>query len=113
MSDRISHERPQRQAERNESGLSCSVVARSTKDPSDGFVGHAVISGNLAQGFVVFNDTAHHVWPFFKWDGMVRLIWTWMLLFGNERRNTAKHLLQCEKSVIELAMWCYKVDQHW
>ena len=25
----------------DESGLSCSVVARSTKDPSDGFVGHA------------------------------------------------------------------------
>ena len=42
----------------NESGLSCSLVARSTKDPSDGFVGHAVFSGNLAQGFVVFDDAA-------------------------------------------------------
>ncbi len=113
MSDRISHERPQRQAERNESGLSSSVVTKSTKDTSDGFVRHAILSGNLAQGFVAFNDTAHHVWPFIKWDGMVRLTWTWMLLFGNERRNTAKHLLQCEKSVIELAMWCDKVDQHW
>ncbi len=59
MSDRISHERPQRQAGRNENGLSCSVVARSTKDPSDGFLRHAVIGGNLAQGFVVFHDTAY------------------------------------------------------
>jgi hypothetical protein len=51
-----------------ENGLPCSVVVRSTKDPSDGFVGHAVISGNLAQGFVVFHDTAHHIGPFFWWD---------------------------------------------
>ena len=40
MSDRISHKRAQRLAG-DEHGLSCSVVARSTKDPSDGFVGHA------------------------------------------------------------------------
>ena len=32
----------------NESSLSCSVVAKSTKDPSGSFVGHAVIGGNLA-----------------------------------------------------------------
>ena len=64
----------------NESGLSCSVVARRTKDPSDGFVGHAVISGNLAQGFVVFHDTGYHVGPFFLWDAIVRLTWTCMLL---------------------------------
>ena len=56
------------------------MVARSTKDASDGFVGHAVSSGNLAQGFVVFNDTADHVGPFFRWDAMVRLTWTRMLL---------------------------------
>ncbi len=62
------------------SGLSCSVVARSTKDTSDGFVGHAVLSGNPAQGFVVFNDTAHHVRPFFRWDAMVSLTWTRILL---------------------------------
>ena len=64
----------------DESSLSCSVVARSTKDASDGFVGHAVISSNLAQGFVVFNDTAYHVGPFFWWDAIVRLSWTCMLL---------------------------------
>lgn len=56
--------------------LSRSVVARSAKDTSDGFVGHAVISGNLAQGFVIFNDPPYHVWPFFHWDAMVRLTWT-------------------------------------
>jgi len=62
--------------QRNESGLSCSVVARSTKDPSDGFVGHTVISGNPTQGFVVFHDTAYHVGPFFRWDAIMRLTWT-------------------------------------
>ncbi len=56
------------------------MVARSTKDMSDSFVGHAVISGNLAQGFVVFNDTAHYVGPFFRWDAIVRLMWTRILL---------------------------------
>jgi len=56
------------------------VVARSTKDTSDGFVGHAVLSGNLAQGFVVFNDAPYHIRPFFRWDAMVRLTWTRMLL---------------------------------
>lgn len=64
----------------DESSLSCSVVARIPKDPSDGFMGHAVISGNLAQGFVVFNDTAHHVGPFFRWDTVLRLSWTRILL---------------------------------
>jgi hypothetical protein len=64
----------------DESGLSCSVVARSPKDASDGFVGHAVISGHLAQGFVVFNDTACNVRPFFRWDTIVRLTWTRILL---------------------------------
>jgi hypothetical protein len=44
------------------------VVARCTKDPSDGFVGHAILSGNLAQGFVILTDTPYHVWPFFRWD---------------------------------------------
>ena len=56
------------------------MVARSTKDTSDGFVGHAVISGNLAQGFVVFNDAAYHVGPLFQWDTIVRLTWTRILL---------------------------------
>jgi len=62
-----------------ESGLSCSVVARSTKETSNGFVGHAVISGNPAQGFVVFNDPAHHVRPFFRRDTVLRLTWTRIL----------------------------------
>ena len=64
----------------DESGLSCSLVARSTKDASNGFIGHAVISGNLAQGFVIFSDAAYHVRPFLLWDAMVRLTWTRMLL---------------------------------
>lgn len=64
----------------DERSLSCSMVARSTKYPSDGFMGYAVISGNLAQGFVMFNDTTHHVRPFFWWDAIVRLTWTRMLL---------------------------------
>ena len=57
-----------------------SVVARRTKDASDGFVGHIVISGNPAKGFVVFNDTAHHVGPFFRWDTVLRLTWARILL---------------------------------
>jgi hypothetical protein len=44
------------------------MVARSPKNTSDGFVGHAVSSGHLAQGFVVFNDTPYYVRPFFQWD---------------------------------------------
>jgi len=80
MNDHISHERPQRQAERNESGLSSSVVTSNTKDTSDGFVRHAILSGNLAQGFVVFHDTAYHVGPFFRWDAIARLTWTCILL---------------------------------
>jgi len=64
----------------NENGLSSSMVARSTKDASDGFVGHAVIGGNLAQGFVVFHDTVYHVGPFFRWDAIMRLTWTCIML---------------------------------
>jgi hypothetical protein len=68
------------QCPRDGSDLSCSLVARSTKDTSDGFIGHAVLGGNLAQGLVVFNDAAYHVWPFFRRDAMVRLTWTRMLV---------------------------------
>ena len=64
----------------DESCSFCSVVARSTKDASDGFVGHTVISSNLAQGFVAFNDTSHRVGPLFQWDAIVRLTWTSILL---------------------------------
>ena len=56
------------------------MVASSTKDTSDGFVGHAILSGNLAQGFVVFNDTVYHVRTYFQWDAVVRLTWTRVLL---------------------------------
>ena len=89
------------------------MVARSTKDASDGFVGHAVISGNLAQGFVVFNDASYHVGPFFRWDAIVRPTWTWMLLCGHDRGKTAKHLLERKESLMELTMRGNKVDQHW
>ena len=93
--------------------LSCSVVARSPKETSDGFVGHAVISGHLAQGFMVLNDTAYHVRPFFRWDAMARLAWAWTLLCGDDRGKTAKHLFQGKQSVIELAVRGHKVNQHW
>ena len=89
------------------------MVASSTKDTSDGFVGHVVISGNLAQGFVVFNDTAYHVGPFFCRDAMLRLMWTWMLPCGDDRGETAKHLLERKQPVIELYLRANKVDQHW
>jgi hypothetical protein len=39
-----------------------------------------VPSGNLAQGFVVFNDTTYHVGPFFRWDTVLRLSWARILL---------------------------------
>jgi len=90
--------------------LSCSVVARSTKDTSNCLVGHAVVSGNLAQGFVVLTDTAHHLRPFFRRDAVLRLTWAWMLLFGYERGNTTEHLLEGEESLIELAVRCKEVN---
>jgi hypothetical protein len=62
---------------------------------------------------VLLTDTAHHVRPFFRWDAIVRLTWTWMLLDGDERGNTTEYVLQCEESVIELAVGGEKVDQHW
>ena len=39
-----------------------------------------VPTGNLAHGFVLFNDAAYHVGPCFRWDAIVRLTWTCMLL---------------------------------
>ena len=64
VNDHTSHERHHTQAGGMRMVYPALVVARSTKDASDGFVGHAVSSGNLAQGFVVLNDTAYCVWPF-------------------------------------------------
>ena len=76
-------------------------------------MGDAIMSGNLAEGFVMLTDTAHHVWPFFCWYALVRLTWTWMLLSGDDGGNTAKQLFQCKQSVQELPVWSHKVDQHW
>jgi hypothetical protein len=67
-------------------------------------MGHAIISGNLAQGFVVLTDAAHHLRPFFRRDAVLRLTWAWMLLFGYERGNTTEYLLECEESLIKLAV---------
>jgi hypothetical protein len=89
------------------------MVASSTKETSDGFVGHVVISGNLTQRFVVFNDTAYDVRPCFRWNGIVRLTWLWMLLCGDERGKTTHDLLDCQESLIELPVRDEKVDQHW
>jgi hypothetical protein len=58
-------------------------------------------------------DTAHHGWPFFGWDGMVRLTWTWILLRGDDWGNTARPMLECKQSLRELAVRGEKVDQHW
>ena len=88
------------------------LVKRTQKTP-DCLMGHAIMSGTPAKGFVLLTDTAHHVRPFFRWNGMVRLTWTWMLLCGYERGKTAKRLLECEQSVIELTVRGNKVDQHW
>ena len=76
-------------------------------------MGDALLSGNLTKGFVVLKDTVHHVGPFFRWDGMLRHAWTWMVLGGDDRGNTTERLLQYVESVIELAVRGEKVDQHW
>jgi hypothetical protein len=89
------------------------MVARSTQDTSNGFVGHAVLSGHLAQGFVVFTDAVYHVWPFFRWDAMMRLTWTRMLLGGEQGRNAAKQLFQGKQPLQELPVRSYKMNQHW
>ncbi len=73
-------------------------------------MGHAVISSNLVQGFVVLTDTAHHLRPFFRWDAVLRLTWAWMRLCCDERWKTTGHLLEGEESLIELAVRCKEVD---
>jgi hypothetical protein len=110
MIDLISHKCPQRQAGGNERDLSCAFLARSTQNTPDCLVGHAVISSNLAQGFVVLKDTAHHVGPFFRRDAVLRLTWAWMLLYCYERGNTTEYLLECEESLRELAVRCKEVN---
>jgi hypothetical protein len=73
-------------------------------------MGDTIMSGNLAEGFVMLTDTAHHLWPFFCWYAMVRLTWTWMLLSGDDWGNTAQHLLQGKQVLKELALRGHKVN---
>ena len=113
MSNRISHKRSQRRPAGKESSLSCAFLASSPQKTPDCLARHAIGSGNLAKGFVVFKDTAHHVRPFFRWDGTVRLKWTWILLCGDDRGNTTQDLLEGKQSLKELTVWSNKVEQHW
>jgi hypothetical protein len=76
-------------------------------------MGHDIMSGNLAKRFVLLTNTAYHVGPFFRRDAIVRLTWTCMLLGGDDRGKTAKHVLECKQSVVELAVRGHKVNQHW
>jgi hypothetical protein len=94
-------------------GLSCSFLTRSTKKTSDCLARYTILSGSLSKRFVVLTDTTHHVRPFFRWDGMVRLMWTWTVLCADDRGKTTEYLLECQESLIELAVWGEKVDQHW
>ena len=71
---------------------------------------HAVMSGHLAKRFVILTDTAYYIGPFFCWNAMVRLMWPWMLLCGNDRGNATQDLLEGKKTLIELAMGNEKVD---
>jgi hypothetical protein len=91
--DPISFKRSQRRAGEGKSLLSCSVLARSTEHTADCLVGHAVIGGNLAKGFVVLMDTVHHARPFLRGNTLLRLLWAWTLLCGEERGDTAKYSL--------------------
>jgi hypothetical protein len=91
-------------------GLSCSFLISSTKKTPYCLPGYAIMSGNLAKGFMILTDTVHHVRPFFLWDGIVRITWTRMLLHGDDLGKTAKYLLEGEESLIEPAVWGEKVD---
>ena len=71
------------------------------------------MSGNVAKRFVLLTDMVYRVGLFFRWDSMPRLTWIWMLLCGDDRGKTAKHLLQCQQALQELAVWRHKVNQHW
>jgi len=75
-------------------------------------MGHAVISGNLAKGFVVLKDAAQHLRPFFSGDAVLRLMLSWMLLYFYEGGNTTEQLLKREEPLKELAVWGDEVDQH-
>ncbi len=44
---------------------------------------------------------------------MFWFLWRWTLLFDYDMGYTAKWLLKDIKSLIELPMRLYKVDQHW
>ena len=62
---------------------------------------------------MVLKYTAHHGRPCFRWNALLWFTWTWMLLYGKERGNAAKHVFQREEALIELAVRSEKVDQHW
>jgi hypothetical protein len=94
-------------------GLSCSQLASSTQQTPDCLVGHAVISGHLAQGLVVLKHTAHHLRPFLSGKTLFRLLWAWTTLCAGERRKTAKLLLEREEPLSELAVRGEKMDEHW
>ncbi len=74
--------------------LSCSVVARSTKETPGCLVGYPVLR------------------PFLRGNALVRLLWIWTLLCAEEREHTARSLFEWEESLRELSMRCDKMDQH-
>jgi hypothetical protein len=112
MSDRLSHQASSRTGRGNENGLSRSFLVRITKKAPDCLMGDVILSSNLAEGFLIFTDTTHHLWPFFCWNAIVRLTWASMLLCGDDRGKSAKHVLECKQLVIELSVRGNKVNQH-
>jgi hypothetical protein len=43
----------------------------------------------------------------------VRHTWAWMLLCGDDRRNSAKQVIERKESLVELSVRNNKVNQHW
>ena len=62
---------------------------------------------------MVLKDTVHPLRPFLRRNALVRLLWTWTLLCGEEMGQTAKQLFMGDESLIELAMRRNEVNQHW
>ena len=59
---------------------------------------------------MLLTHTAHYVGPCFRCDAIVRLRWTWMLLCGDDRGQTAKHVLEGKESLMKLTMRGNEVD---
>ena len=54
--------------------LMCHLLMKSSaKHTPDCLIRHAVISGNLAKGFMILTDTVHRLRPFFRRDAVLRL----------------------------------------